>query len=61
MSKSLINWPDAVLLYGAFHQHTNRLNFKWRDCDRQWAINVLALTAKQTMELSNEKNFTTVL
>ncbi|WP_181317664.1 hypothetical protein [Photobacterium phosphoreum] len=55
MNKSLINWPDTVLLYGAFFQHTKRLNLKWRDCDRQWSINVLALTAKQIMEL--EKHY----
>ena len=49
--KTMINWPDSAIIYGAFIQHTTRLGLKWRDNDRQFAIAIKAKTAKQTMSL----------
>jgi len=48
----MINWPDAAILYGMFFQHTNQLGMDWRDSDRNYAIELKAKTAKQTMKLA---------
>lgn len=48
----MLNWSDKAILYGAFMQHTERLNLKWRDIDRKFAIAVKAKTAQQTKSLA---------
>lgn len=48
----MIEWPDAAILYGMFFQHTEQLGLKWRDCDRQFAINLKAKTASQHIDIA---------
>lgn len=48
----MIEWPDNAIIYGMFFQHTQRLGFKWRDCDRKTALNIKVKTATQTMEIA---------
>ena len=48
----MIEWPDAAILYGMYFQQTERLGLKWRDCDRQFAINLKAKTASQHIDIA---------
>lgn len=58
MEKYIPSCSNNILLYYVFYLHTARLKLKWRDHNRQWAINALGITAKQkSNNIKNEAKF----
>ncbi|HIF9347073.1 TPA: hypothetical protein ACX6RX_003184 [Photobacterium damselae] len=47
------DWPDNVLIAGAYYHLTMVRQLKWTDIDRKWALNILEVTAEQTIDLAN--------